>query len=151
VLGNVVSTSPALCTLCRCSFDSKCAHPENDQIESAWTIGDERKLDKVQQNVARLSARTKRLPGRWYLDEMLRKGQEETDKMLRKGQEETDKNFQGKVDQLDTKVEEKVTELKDQIEGLKDQIEGLKESVETNMDSILQALRQMQPEPEPEA
>jgi hypothetical protein len=106
-----------------------CVRTENDQIESAWTNGSDRKLDKVQETVVKLSVRSKRLPGRWQLNRMLRKNQEETDK---------------KVNQLDTKVEEKVTELKDQIEGLK-------KSMKTDMDSILQALRQMRPEPEPEA
>jgi hypothetical protein len=100
-------------------FDGNCARAGYDKIESAWTNGSDRKLDEVQETVAKLSVRSKR---------------------LRKNQEETDK----KVNQLDTKVEEKVTELKDQIEGLK-------KSMKTDMDSILQALRQMRPEPEPEA
>jgi hypothetical protein len=110
-------------------FDGNCARAGYDKIESAWTNGSDRKLDKVQETVVKLSVRSKRLPGRWQLNRMLRKNQEETDK---------------KVNQLDTKVEEKVTELKDQIEGLK-------KSMKTDMDSILQALRQMRPEPEPEA
>jgi hypothetical protein len=113
-----------------------CVRTENDQIESAWTNGSDRKLDKVQETVVELSVRSERLPGRGHLDRMLRKSQEETDKKVDK--------IQQKVDQLDTKVEEKVTELKDQMENLE-------QSMEKHMGSILQALRQMRPEPEPEA
>jgi DNA repair ATPase RecN len=117
-------------------FDGNCARAGYDKIESAWTNGSDRKLDKVQETVVELSVRSERLPGRGHLDRMLRKSQEETDKKVDK--------IQQKVDQLDTKVEEKVTELKDQMENLE-------QSMEKHMGSILQALRQMRPEPEPEA
>eukprot|EP01049_Picozoa_sp_SAG25_P007912 SAG25_NODE_675_length_5983_cov_3.456152_3_plen_152_part_00 len=113
-------------------FDGNCARAGYDKIESAWTNGSDRKLDKVQQNVAKLSARSKRLPGQWHLN-----------RMLRKSQEETDKNVQEKVDQLDTKVEKHVTELKNQISAMDKKMENLEQSMEKHMGSILDAVRKM--------
>lgn len=40
-------------------FDGYRARAGNDKIESAWTNGSDRKLDEVQQNVARLKLRSK--------------------------------------------------------------------------------------------